>query len=370
MAKQARLAVALYPFLFSDSVSTPIMTACCVPSVRGVRLHHNKNKTVPFRAGSRHRCARLCRTTRCVEFQTLLGQWRDSLGICICVRKSLGQHRLDAYFSQPGDDPYPLRKSITSSAHARFRCGHYECCIAASSKRRIVWVDCRDRSRISVWKRTFMERMVSIAEVVPITNTLVSCLVSPVSVDSLVSALSAALPEFNFNRDGSGDGCDKQQHERTMITDLLVQSSMELREGSRMSTQHRWDPTQNPLPPWRKSQESTPNVDSSVGCMNMAIQKQAVNDDREKDSTSCVSPITKESQMPAVESLQALASERHPWADLKKRKCREAHITAYGVALLGEFHSLDSARTPAGAPARSSFELSHHNSMDRSGMSV
>lgn len=221
-----------------------------------------------------------------------------------------------------------------------------------------------------MWKRTFMERMVSIAEVVPITNTLVSCLVSPVSVDSLVSALSAALPEFNFNRDGSGDGCDKQQHERTMITDLLVQSSMELREGSRMSTQHRWDPTQNPLPPWRKSQESTPNVDSSVGCMNMAIQKQAVNDDREKDSTSCVSPITKESQMPAVESLQALASERHPWADLKKRKCREAHITAYGVALLGEFHSLDSARTPAGAPARSSFELSHHNSMDRSGMSV
>ena len=245
-------------------------------------------------------------------------------------RECPGQHRLDAYFSQPDDDPYPLRKSITSSAHGRFRCGHYECCIAASSNRRIVWVDCRDRSRISVWKRTFMECMVSIADVAPITDTSVSC---PMSVDSLVSALSAALPEFSFNRNASGDGCDKQQRERTVITDLPAQSSMELREESRLSTQHRWDPTRHPLPPWRTSPESTLN-----SCMHLIIQKQPVKDDREKDLASYVSSFINESKRPVVERPHAPALEPHPWVEMKKRKCREVHITAYDVALLGELY--------------------------------
>ena len=328
-----------------------------------------------FGAGSRYESASLRRQfISCMDVDALLGEWRDSLGICICVGRIPGQNKLDVYFSQPDGDPYPLRKSITSFASGGFKCGHYEVCVDASSHRHIVWVDCRNHSMISVWERQWTKRMVSSADSTSITEPSVS---HPVDVNNLISALSAAFPELSFDGHTDADGCGEQQcertTERTMIVDAPVRNSNELKLEPMVSPTRRWDHTQHPLPPWRTPSGSCmPASDTSVICMHLAIQAKPGKDSGAKhlfshdllqinasDRSVVVAPLV----------LAEHASETHPWDEMKKRKYREKHIAAYGVALLGKFHSLDIPHTSTAAATRSPAECVNTTPEGRSGMS-
>lgn len=91
-----------------------------------------------------------------VELETFLGEWRDSIGNDVEVDWAGPGSRggqLDVLLTKPRSRRDPIRLNVKHKGSGHFECGHYELDIHESSPDKIVWVDCWNRGKSSVWER-------------------------------------------------------------------------------------------------------------------------------------------------------------------------------------------------------------------------
>ena len=213
------------------------------------------------------------------------------------------------------------------------------------------------------------------ARVTPATPTSIPC---SLDIHHLVSALSAALPEVDFDRIPGNDGCDEQRWEQSMIMDVGVPDSRGQRREHTVSKVWHFDPTKHPVPPWRISMETTPAEEPLKTYTQWAAQLERDHDDGSyglmsldlctpRYSARSAIRLSNKSHIENALTLPAPASDTHPWSGMRKRKHREKHIAAYGAALLGGHTSPESATASMGAIASSSSDdLLRHSFIDGS----
>jgi len=91
-----------------------------------------------------------------IELETLLGEWRDSMGNRVYVEWSKvgGRHgQLDVLLTKLRGGREPIRLNVKKLSPGRFSCGHYDLDMQRSHMRRMVWTDCRSHGKHSVWER-------------------------------------------------------------------------------------------------------------------------------------------------------------------------------------------------------------------------
>eukprot|EP00931_Biecheleriopsis_adriatica_P007372 TRINITY_DN108662_c0_g1_i1.p1 TRINITY_DN108662_c0_g1~~TRINITY_DN108662_c0_g1_i1.p1 ORF type:complete len:618 (+),score=150.85 TRINITY_DN108662_c0_g1_i1:78-1931(+) len=96
-----------------------------------------------------------------VELRTFLGEWRDSLGNTVNVEWAKPGQRggqLNVLLSKPRSNRDPIKLDVKAIGRGRFVCGHYDLDLDESNEDRIVWADCRNRGKSSIWLREGVKR--------------------------------------------------------------------------------------------------------------------------------------------------------------------------------------------------------------------
>eukprot|EP00931_Biecheleriopsis_adriatica_P061574 TRINITY_DN37028_c0_g1_i1.p1 TRINITY_DN37028_c0_g1~~TRINITY_DN37028_c0_g1_i1.p1 ORF type:complete len:619 (-),score=107.37 TRINITY_DN37028_c0_g1_i1:26-1882(-) len=91
-----------------------------------------------------------------LHLEDFLGDWHDTMGNLVSVDWSRSQRNrgeLDVALSKPRSGRDPIRLNVKQLSAGRFACGHYELEVGKSNPHKIVWVDCRNQSKTSVWER-------------------------------------------------------------------------------------------------------------------------------------------------------------------------------------------------------------------------
>lgn len=89
-----------------------------------------------------------------LQLEDFLGEWHDTMGHKVtvewaCTNTSRGQ--LEVELSKKGKEP--IRLNVKQLGPGRFSCGHYQLEVEQSSQYKIVWEDCKQKSKQSVWER-------------------------------------------------------------------------------------------------------------------------------------------------------------------------------------------------------------------------